>query len=508
MQIHQNLSILFYLKKRKANKTGLTSIHVLVTIDGQHAAFSLGCKILPSQWNNTYQKVTADNPNAKSINKKIGQTKADIERHFDLIHAQQKIATPRLVLDSYKSPLRGEKLHQDRIENLTLSARLDVIIAEYIDYGNRHEIVHEMAPRPNPLRIELLATEKIRICRKIEEFRKVTRKIFCDSNREKTLVLALNEYLLDLLLQCSTGSRSFHTLEKLICRKRKYLEYITYEYNNADLSLQELDHSFLKNMYHFLMSNGSIAHNTATKYLQIIKGIINRAVSLKWVEANPFFLYRCTYHEVHHDWLDMRQFESLLNHEFKDEKLNIVRDVFVFASFTGFAYKELYTLKQSDVAYGENGKLWVLKKRQKTGGDESVPLLPIPIQLLEKYRNCPACQVSRKLFPVPTVQEFNRCLKLIATELDIKINLRTHKARFFFANEITYNNGVPLKTVSRLLGQKSVKTTETYVKANKRNISENMDMVEQKLFDGGGNLKMSTTKDGSGAKVINLWASN
>src|SRR6185437_16808148 len=337
MQIHQNLSILFYLKRRKANQTGLTSVHVLVTIDGLHAAFSLGCKILPSQWNNTYQKVTADNPNAKSINKKIGQTKADLERHFDLIHAQQKIATPKLVLDSYKSPLRGEKLRQDRIENLTLSDRLDALIAEFIDYGNRHEIVHEMAPHPNPLRIEILATEKIRICRKIEEFRKVTRKIFCDSNREKTLVLALNEYLLDLLLQCSTGSRSFHTLEKLICRKRKYLEYITYEYNDADLSLQELDHSFLKNLYHFLMSKGDIAHNTATKYLQIIKGIINRAVSLKWIDANPFFLYRCTYHDVHHDWLDMRQFESLLNHEFKDEKLNIVRDVFVFASFTGFA---------------------------------------------------------------------------------------------------------------------------------------------------------------------------
>ena len=151
MQIRQNLSILFYLTKRKANQTGLTSIHVLVTIDGLHAAFSLGCKILPSQWNNTYQKWRS-NPNAKLINKKIGQTKADIERHFDLTRAQQKIAAPRLVLDSYKSPLRCEKWRQDRIENLTLSDRLDVIIAEYIHYGNRLETLHEIASPSEPVK--------------------------------------------------------------------------------------------------------------------------------------------------------------------------------------------------------------------------------------------------------------------------------------------------------------------------------------------------------------------
>jgi len=94
---------------------------------------------------------------------------------------------------------------------------------------------------------------------------------------------------------------------------------------------------------------------------------------------------------------------------------------------------------------------------------------------------------------------------LIASELGTEINLRTHKARFFFANEITYNNGVPLKTVSRLLGQKCVSVTETYVQANKRNISENMDMVEQKLFDSDGNLKKGAIKNNTGGKVITLW---
>lgn len=126
MQMFQNLSILFYLKRRKVNQTGLNAIYVRVTIDGLEAEISIGCKILASQWDNTNKKVNSDDPNAKSINKKIGQIKADIERHFDLIHAKQMIATPRLVLDAYKSPLRGEKLRQDRIENLTLSIILPI----------------------------------------------------------------------------------------------------------------------------------------------------------------------------------------------------------------------------------------------------------------------------------------------------------------------------------------------------------------------------------------------
>ena len=409
-----------------------------------------------------------------------------------------------MVLDSYKTPLNGERIRQNKIEHLRLSEDLDIIIREYIEYANRYEVAHQRGPIV-PSRIELFDLEKRQICRKIEEFRKATRRVFYDIDRDKTLVLSLNEYLLDLLLQCVTGERSYHTLEKLNCRKKIFIEYLLYEYKDEDLSLQLLDHTFLKSLYHYLMTKREVIHNTATKYLQIIKGIINRAVAFKWINANPFMLYKCTYHDVHHDWLNMDQFETLLNHQFQDKKLNIIRDIFVFASFTGFAYREIYTLTKGDIVHGENGKLWILKNRQKTGEEESVPLLPIPIQLLEKYKNSPACQVNRKLLPVPTVQEFNRSLKLIASELGIEINLRTHKARFFFANEITYNNGVPLKTVSRLLGQKSVRVTETYVQANKRNISENMAMVERKLFDADGNLKKCAIKNDSGAKVINLW---
>lgn len=503
MHVKQHLSILFYLKRRKATKDRLIPIYVRVTIDGLEAEISLGCKVLAEQWD-TNSKMLSASLGTNHINKKIAQTKSDLERHFDLVQARQMLATPRLVLDSYKTPLNGERIRQNKIEHLRLGEDLDILIREYIEYANKYERAHQKGPII-PARIAMLDLEKRQICRKIEEFRKSTRRVFSDINRDKTLVLALNEHLLDLLLQCVSGERSYNTLEKLICRKRVFVEYLRYEYKDEDLSLQQLDHTFLKNLYHYLMTTRGVIHNTATKYLQIIKGIISRAVAFKWINANPFILYKCTYHDVHHDWLNMDQFETLLNYQFQEKKLNVIRDIFVFASFTGFAYREIYTLTKGDLVRGENGKLWILKNRQKTGRDESVPLLPIPIQLLEKYKNSPACQINRKLLPVPTIQEFNRCLKLIAAELGIEINLRTHKARFFFANEITYNNGVPLKTVSRLLGQKCVSVTETYVQANKRNIAENMDMLERKLFDADGNFKKGPIKNDPGGTVIDLW---
>ena len=150
----------------------------------------------------------------------------------------------------------------------------------------------------------------------------------------------------------------------------------------------------------------------------------------------------------------MQELEKLLNHQFSNEKLNVIRDIFVFSSFTGLSFQEVYTLRPVDIITGIDGKKWINKNRQKTGGDETLPLLPLPLELLEKYKGHPVCINRNKLLPVPTNQEYNRCLKVIADITGIGIVLRTHKARFFFANEVTYNNGVPLKTVSRMLGQK------------------------------------------------------
>src|ERR1700733_10765332 len=142
MHVKQHLSILFYLKRRKIIKGGMIPIYVRVTIDGLEAEISLGCKVLAEQWDNTNKTLSTNLAN-KNINKKITQTKTDLERHFDLVQAKQIIATPRLVLDSYKTPLNGDRIRQNKVENLRLSEGLDVMIREYIECANKYEVAHQ-----------------------------------------------------------------------------------------------------------------------------------------------------------------------------------------------------------------------------------------------------------------------------------------------------------------------------------------------------------------------------
>lgn len=137
----------------------------------------------------------------------------------------------------------------------------------------------------------------------------------------------------------------------------------------------------------------------------------------------------------------------------------------------------------------EDGQIWANIKRQKTRNNEGVPLLPPAIQLIEKYKDHPVAIRRNRLFPVPTNQTFNKELKNMGTIVAFELKLDTHDARRCFANAITFNNGVDLKTIGGYLGQKSIRTTEVYVKNNKRNLSENMKMVKEKLFDKDGKLK-------------------
>lgn len=149
--------------------------------------------------------------------------------------------------------------------------------------------------------------------------------------------------------------------------------------------------------------------------------------------------------------------------------------------------------------------MWISKARKKTDSDETLPFLPIVLDLIAKYRKHPTCLQRGTLFPVPTNEHYNRCLKKIAAEADIDVLLFSHSARYFFANEVLFNNGVQLKTIARILGQDSIKSAEVYVRANRTAISESMDMVESKLYRPDGSLGKPSNHP-KGAKVVRLRA--
>lgn len=232
---------------------------------------------------------------------------------------------------------------------------------------------------------------------------------------------------------------------------------------------------------------------------------MTRSVALGWMPANIFLAFRSKYERTRRNWLTWEDMNWLIHHQFSTKNLNLVRDLYVFEAFTGYAYAEIRSARPSDFRNGIDGKLWLFKDRRKTNSEETLPLLPLPLELIDKYKNHPTCLKRGTLFPVPTNEYYNRCLKEIAEEAGTTVLLITHSARYFFANEILYNNGVQLKTIAGMMGHQAVQSTEVYVRSNRTATSESMKMVESKLYAEGGKLA-DQTHTGRGAKVVPLRA--
>jgi site-specific recombinase XerD len=172
----------------------------------------------------------------------------------------------------------------------------------------------------------------------------------------------------------------------------------------------------------------------------------------------------------------------LINKKLHIERLEEVRDVFIFCCYTGFAYSDVFNFQQNAVMKGLDGNLWLTALRQKTGVKESVPLLPVALQIIEKYKNHDYCNENNKLLPVKSYCNYNSHLKEVAELCGISKNLSTHIARHTFATTITLANGVPIETVSSMLGHCSIKTTQIYAKVVEKKVSDDMLILKNKLF--------------------------
>ena len=494
MNVKQRFFVLFFLKKGQALHDPRRSLFCRITIDGLREEISFSYKIAPEEWDNINKLVLPTHSKWKEINKKMNQASVDIERHFDLLQLKHEIATPAMVKKSYLSPLSAQQVKNEIGENLAFDDALDAMIKKYIQFCEEYRRLHANPRMLHRLKAQALEAEKHAIKKEVNQLAREGNAIFDNKDHQKTFMLVVNEYLLNFLQLSLTGHRSANTLEKWMGRKKKYQEFLVFRYRVRDMALSEIQYSFIEQVFRHFLTQYQMIENTAMKYAQCVKEMMDRAVARGWIAANLFTIFKCRYKDPQHDWLTMQEMETLRSMQFEKDKLNVIRDIFVFESFTGLAYSDIRNLVPTDIIIGVDGKKWISKNRQKTGGDETLPLLPIAVALLDKYKDYPICVRNNRLLPVPSNEEYNRCLKLIGTAAGFKTILRTHKARFFFANEVAYNNGVPLKTISRMLGQKSVKTTEIYVRANREVIASSMDMVEQKLFTKDGELKTSRKK--------------
>lgn len=270
------------------------------------------------------------------------------------------------------------------------------------------------------------------------------------------------------------GKITPYTYNRYLRTKSKVVEFMKLQYKINDIPLKDLRLSFVTELEHYLLTIDQLHSNTAHKYIKNLKKIINNAVDLEWMPTNPFHRFSCSYIDPQREVLSESELYKLINKKIDIPRLAQVRDVFVFCCYTGFAYADVYKFDQDSLTIGIDGEYWITTNREKTGTRESVPLLPEALKVVKRYSNHPDCIKTGKLLPVNSNQRYNAYLKELADICGIKKHVTTHIARHTFATTVTLSNGVPIETVSKMLGHKKLATTQIYAKVLDIKVSSDM----------------------------------
>ena len=255
-----------------------------------------------------------------------------------------------------------------------------------------------------------------------------------------------------------------------------------WKYNISDMEVKNIKPEFISYYDLWFRTIRNCCNNTSVKYLKNFRKIIKLCLDNEWINKDPFINYKTKLQPVDKNFLSEEQLESIINKEFKSERLSFVRDVFIFSCFTGLAYVDIKNLKYDDISTNISGTRFIKIKRTKTKVDASIPLLPIAENILTKYKDNPKCLNQNLVLPILSNQKMNQYLKEISTLCEIEFDLTFHSARHTFATTVTLNNGVPIETVSKMLGHSTIRMTQHYAKILDSKVSNDMNILKEKLL--------------------------
>ncbi len=301
----------------------------------------------------------------------------------------------------------------------------------------------------------------------------------------KTICEAFDYHNLKMSEQVKVGMIAPKTHLRYKITKDKVVKFMQRQYKINDKPLPELRLAFVTEFEHYLRTVDKLQNNTAHKYITNLKKIMNMAVGLDWIPSNPFTQFKCTYSNPEREILTQEELNTIMTKDLSIDRLKEVRDVFIFCCYTGFAYSEIYKFKRNALTLGMDAEYWLTTTREKTGTRESVPLLPVAMDIINLYKDHPYCVEFNKLLPVNSNQRYNAYLKEIADICGIKKRITTHIARHTFATTVTLSNGVPIETVSRMLGHTKLATTQIYAKVLDHKVSSDMMLLREKLHQKG-----------------------
>jgi site-specific recombinase XerD len=400
----ETISVLFYLKRAKANAQGLVPIFQRITIKGKRVDNSTGKFIDPCKWHPETSKMRGNSEEARSIN-----------GHLDHLKVKIFMAEKKLIANDIEITIENLKNFLTGSVN-----RKRLLIPIFEEHNN-----------------------------KIKEL---------------------------LGIEYAPG-----TYERYQTSLKHTKDFLKWKYNVSDFDIEKIDHAFVTDYEFYLRSVRKCANNTAIKYIKNFNKIIKICLANHWLDRNPFANYKSKVREVERVYLNENEIQSLIEKDLKNERLSVVRDIFLFSCFTGLAYIDVKNLTKSHISLGIDGEKWIFTHRQKTESASKIPVLPVTQNIIDKYVDHPQSVNEDKLLPILSNQKMNAYLKEIATLCDIQKELTFHIARHTFATTVTLTNGVPIESVSKMLGHKNLRTTQHYAKVLDKKVSEDMKILRDKF---------------------------
>lgn len=273
-------------------------------------------------------------------------------------------------------------------------------------------------------------------------------------------------------------SKAHPTYQKYERMYRRVVEFMKSKYNITDIPLREIKQTFITDLEFFLRTEYKYKQNTIYKCMKFFRQVINKAIRAGLITVDPFIGYRIICERVDRGYLTEDELKRMMAKKFDTPRLEQVRDIFIFACFTGLAYIDLANLTGDKIQKMFDGRLWIVTHRQKTNTKVTVPLLAPALSIIKKYQGQAK---DGKVLPIISNQKLNGYLKEIADVCNIHKNVTFHMARHTFATTMTLGKGVPMESVSKMLGHTNIQTTQIYARITADKISKDMDSLSKSL---------------------------
>lgn len=271
------------------------------------------------------------------------------------------------------------------------------------------------------------------------------------------------------------------TLRRFEVLERHVADYVTAKYGRADFNVKRIDHEFIDGFDFYLHTVKENDTNTANKHIKNLKKIVSICRKYKWINSDPFFGHTLKSKPVHREFLTADELHKITEKQFTTDRLSQVRDFFLFSCYTGLSYADVQKLKRADIGVGVDGERWVFTYRKKTDTRVAIPLLPIAASILDRYNNHPYCLNSNNALPISSNQKMNEYLVEIAALSGVNKTLGNRIAKRTFGTTVTLLNGVPIESVSKMLGHTNIRTTQLYAKVLDKKVSEDMAPLMRKF---------------------------